>query len=514
MLARSSIGSIPHDFRRRPLVALVDAEAGDLGEAIRFAETLPDDMLKIWEKIIATNTWQDTSGPRLKAFCLVAIASARGRAGDREAAATTFRRALSIRALSTGFDGWIDWLSDTAISQAKAGDREGARETHRRALDEADRLPIVLIPLLGSDDRYNRGRALSVVAHAQAAAGDLEAAALTRERALQAAEAIQDKEYRVQTFVGMAYVQSSGGDLAGAMRFLDARPDLSGPGAAWWRDCILDQYADGQAKRGDVASALTAVASIKDAERARRVLFRMAEVRSRADDWDGVRAIARFARNSEVAPSEEQDRRRYFVIDLARAEAELGNRDAALRIVREAIEEPPRRDPPGQWAGFLAALAPILARAGDRPGADAALREARRIAAGIAEPFEKRSAFRQVEDAEFLMADTDGVCRRIAATDFANGLDTASFGEVILLRAKAGDMRGALRIVDAFPENSNTTRDVAEVAASIATIMTARGEVAWALGWAEGQARPLAKVRALLAVACGMISSRRKPVGP
>jgi tetratricopeptide (TPR) repeat protein len=300
------------------------------------------------------------------------------------------------------------------------------------------------------------------------------------------------------------------------------------------RDHAMAAIALAQAKQSDLASALQSVDRINDSGMRVRALAGplwdgagIAWVRDSAGDKKGA-GLALSKAISMVKAMPQSAERDYAMASLAIARARLGNVSSGLEQARGLKEERARSLAQG-------AIAQIQAASG---AWDSALR----TAGAVADPVLKARAFCQIGNAQ-----TKGGKREAALETFQKALTANSQHNrienysIAIGRARAGDIKAALAIVDAMAArdqspNSILLADLAAIEAEAGDFPAAHaitgmiadpsmGGVAWqkiaraqaeagheaeALPWAEAIKDPLHRSRALLGVAEGLAARRKR----
>ncbi|MBX6315714.1 MAG: hypothetical protein IRY99_22780 [Isosphaeraceae bacterium] len=497
-------------------IALAMAESGDIAEAMRTAELLPP---------------QIPYAARARIDCDLAIAKAQAKAGDRRAAAATLRQALEATARWSDAALRVDYLVRIAIAQAQVGEKEAATATARQALAATD-----LIPLVRSRNSrvagQNKALALHSVALAQEAAGDRAGAEATRHLALDAASAIEDEPGRAGLLAEMAIERARAGDITGGLQLLDRIPGEGAglPSHTWAH--VLAQFALILDREKDQLGALRMVARIADPHQRALALLDLARSRLGASDraqarialQEALRAIASLS--NPLTKGVLQGR-------VAAAQADAGDRSAAAAMARQALQGieqalQSRRttltdlrnailgDPgaPPDEAPMLAAIAPAFIKIGDTTTARDLLRRAQSSAEAIKDGVAKTTALGEVA---ILFAEIGDPAAATLIYDRIdpryNGLRARLAEAIAAAQARSGDMAQALCTVATLPSDPKDLRGHIEIAERIAATLIRAGRVEWSLQWAEGQAIPLAKARALLGAGRALLEPERPAEG-
>jgi RNA polymerase sigma factor (sigma-70 family) len=436
---------------------------------------------------------------------LLRIASARAKAGDREAARETFERLLKtlperIADETGGHAAYerpirVSLLTDLAGMQASSGDRPAAMKTLELAAAAAR-----------DCDEENAPEAFGRLISAQMKAGDYEGAFRSfSEYADKAREKISPSMLDV-------IIQGTPKADGEAARKILARArglaDTVTPQKAW----TFKELAETQARTGDIPGALQTVQDLENEGQesdARRVvpMALAAIAREQAStDAEGARATLdeAFAKATGLEPSFGYTRSECLG-KVAEAQAALGEIEKAVAIY-EAMDENASKAP------ALAAIALARSKAGDKEAARITLREAVAVVEEIRarpqlvddDPDRTRTwalgtiALAQAEVGDF--AGAIGTARSHGDDAQRSGL----LAEIAPIQARAGEWEEARRLAEGIKDAKARLLGLAGVAKAQAEA----GDIDGALTWAGKLPDPKGRARALLGVAEGAASRR------
>jgi RNA polymerase sigma factor (sigma-70 family) len=462
-----------------------------------------------------------------RAFYFSRIASAQARHGDREAARQTFARAVEAGA-EVRMDESMHLphvLATIAKDQVAFDFRDEARRTLREALRVAEQPP-------RENNASQTVELLTRVMGLQQKLGDDEDARETYERALRFVEASDDRFLTAFRDDSRARLQADHGDFDAAIATIigsDSDPDVGARGQVVQaiayrvgtrqppdgrailgrlralaeaidepstRAQALQWIAEALAKIGAVDEALEVARSIVPRIKAEglgstiafntaRVLAVVAAAQARAGGEEEARST--FAEAVEVALGiEEDDSRRGALGHVVNQQVEAGHDEGALQTIALIGD-----DSPDRLISTLESIALRLRKSGDEEAARDRLREA----LGLAE--EQLEAAPPAEDAEQGYRQRNRIHARIArlhgelgevdpAIEAARrtneaGAESDALKEVARVVALSGDLRGALRAVEAIRSPAGQA-EATEVVAAVFPAPTPEP--------AEGASRP------------------------
>jgi RNA polymerase sigma factor (sigma-70 family) len=263
----------------RFLIVGEEAEAGEVAEAMKTAESITDDQKD--SALAAVAGAQARKGdikaalvladqlkhqPLSRATALEAIALAQAKAGEKTAAATNLEEALRLEAATlAGEVARSRARARLAISQAQTGDLASALQTaaglhveedKRQALQgiaveqvNAGDLKSALKTIEGINGTEKKAHALLVVAGAQVSAGKREATRETLQAAQRVADSLPDNVEKQAWRWDHARMAIRAGDVRPALALVQAQPESEN--CAW----TLLEIAEAHAAAGDRAAA-------------------------------------------------------------------------------------------------------------------------------------------------------------------------------------------------------------------------------------------------------------------
>ena len=445
---------------------------------------------------------------RVRMDVLQMTAAMRIEQGNAKAAVEPLREYARLAAANNSSSDPISFYLELVKLQARAGDREGAADSAKRIQEMAEKLPE--IPLIRGGIRagvQTRSPGLVIAAHAFGLASERAVAEDLRRRALREAESIGDQAKR-RGEIGAAIVQRAMlGDVAGAVDWLDSRPEIIGDG----RDDLLAfvatngaEYDPGLAVRtasriGDIAKRLPALSSVAGK------LGSLGRWKEAAVAWEAA------------LPEGQALPRRDYLAELVYAHARAGEREAALASARRALREAERPDDDRRrgnfpHAPFFARLAAGLWLAGDRVAAGANLDRAMAMADAIRDDSFTRSAILNSIAATY--GDMGDFERSLQLLTESMIQDANLIRPIIeagaSARLKAGDVDGALRLFGFLVNKTNDPFESRELARKVAKAEARDGDPALARRWAEGVGGAEYQAQALIGVCSGLLESSYK----
>ena len=276
--------------------------------------------------------------PRLLIVALGRIARAQAETGDYESALATARPIPDPIVRS-------ETLSGVALAQHVAGNDEAARETVSEALEAAATIP----------DIGRRAMVVSKIAGVQSKIGDRAGAAVSLDRALEQARALDTSGQRDRALSRVAAAMVETGQIAEALSIVATIVE------ARHRTPTLILAAAAQAESGDVPRAIETVASINDIRYQVVALEKLALAQARANDRAAALATLADAR-SKSDKIFYSYARVYGLSRIARAQAEIG-------AIGEALDTSGMIDNQALRARTLWAVAAVQARGGDTAAA-------------------------------------------------------------------------------------------------------------------------------------------------
>jgi hypothetical protein len=263
-------------------------------------------------------------------------------------------------------------------------------------------------------------------------------------------------------------------------------------------DGLLRRLALEQLCHGKVKEALETAEQIGDPNIFADALIGIARLRADTEEMKSARIILdRASRAADAVGS--PTRRRYLLLSVARAYALANDRAAALTVLEgvEPVE--------GTWwisePDYIASYAVALAKVGKPETAGKWLREARRLAEGLADGSDRQRALYHVADAHVDIGEIEAAAQ-IAKT--IGGYNYFVAPRIALERAKRGDLVRAMRSV----EDLNTDTEKAEAVRWIAHALSTTDSHSKTLAWAEKQSCPLLQAWALLGFAEGILGKK------
>ncbi len=473
------------------------------------------------DAIMASNELADLPGQdqgRVRMDILWSLADARVRAGDRKAGARILREFASLAELRPSNYSFRSFREarELATAQARAGDREAALVTADRVVKIAEALPLFHPPQgVRFELPPTRPVALYQAAQTLEAVGEKVMATDARRRGLREARVIPDQAPRAAALAQLVADRSSRGDLAAAREEFDAFLESLAGGDAMTNSGLLMSVALAQAK-ADVAVALRTAGRIADAIRRADVIRSIARELGEAGKWKDSVVAWRALLEEELVRSGD-----FALSDLAIAQARSGDREVALTTARQALKEAERvirvkRPARLAWVmpRLLSGVALALWEAGDREAARATLAQARALADTTKDRQQKEGILQGIA---ITMAEIEG--HDVALVNVTN---TSVYPPELLLRlieegatarVRAGDVPGAVRLLELVPQGGRRERTITGIAAWIATSTSKLGKSELAIQWAEAQWLPVAKARALICVASVMMD-QKPPANP
>ncbi|RKY28040.1 MAG: hypothetical protein DRP79_02640 [Planctomycetota bacterium] len=386
-----------------------------------------------------------------KVLALTTIADLSLKAGDKETARAACKKAF-------GLVSWIKDLKekttaccDFALLQAKAGDSEGSKKSLDWAVSMVEKM----------DDAKSSSYHYALAAECQEKAGFHESAAATFARA-----------------VDMAKLQAGGSDKATSLVSVvaaQARAGLFTEAAATLEEIKIDRIkasayraiAEEQAGRGMFDKAVAnAGAASKNLKEKAWAFFHIAgeqmEAGKKADALDSLKkaAAAAVAAASPMSAKKEA----FFLLDVARSQAEAGDEDAAERTYEQALDAAERITNSWERADALCRLARVAVEAGYPEDAEAPLGKAIE-AAGLTEEDrhdEKTTNLINIARVQAMLGDADATKKtcKAALAEAKNiryaSIRNVSISSISLMLAKAKLYEEAEKVIK---ENASTQWD-------------------------------------------------------
>ena len=359
-------------------ITKVRAQTGAIVQAFALAQTITDKKQKVKSllaigkelaKVGSTTQLQELTQTlavkeqQVRKLAIVAT----GRVADWSTYECVIDHALTLvlDELESGYRAkdQVDCLVDIARVQAQAGDRAGAQANFSLAVTAAEALP--------EEDHYegwNRLEVLSDIAKAQAEVGEIA-------RAMALVQTFTPRLLQAKPMTKIAQTQAEAGDRAGALETLSKAQSLVQTIAdKEYRDTLLADIAEEQAKTGDIAQAQRVARTIKDENRRNSLLADIAVAEAKAKALEGDRAGAResFSEAGKTAQTLSEGwthvgKCRYEALSqIATAQAETGDIKPAVELARTINDEDVQNH---VLVDIAVAEAKALAREGDHAGA-------------------------------------------------------------------------------------------------------------------------------------------------
>ncbi|WZO98429.1 hypothetical protein EP7_000008 [Isosphaeraceae bacterium EP7] len=521
--ARQIGESLPSDgiddfFSRATLlrdVAIAEAAAGDLMAADRLVNALPlrPDITLPW-----------------KIDCNILTAQPQSKAGGMTQAVETLRRAAVEAAGLSRPAARVDAWARIAAALSSIGRKDAAEKLIQLALSAAEELPPIL-PRNSREAGMNKALSLATIALVQWQMSDHEASEVTVKASLIAGAAIEDELEKAGTLAHMAIGRARVGDSTGGLRLLDLWASWFGLRARASLSFALSQIARLQDSQGSPEEATrTAGRILEPMERAESYLA-MARARTAAGDRPGAkkrldqaRAAARTVLNTSAKAG--------LICRIASALVETGDLSAGKALANESLSLLEQADistviqslrravvggpdtPRHNLPNFQAAVAIVLAKAGDTKSARELLGRALRSARSIEDRTGRMVVLGEIGLAQIDVEGADAAFATYGLIDTSfNGLKLRLGRAIAMSQAKSGDLAGASKTLSSFPQDARQAFEIAGAAEEIAEALATSILAEKVSEWAELQTIPIAKGRALLGAGRGL-SKRRAPETP
>jgi hypothetical protein len=218
---------------------------------------------------------------------------------------------------------WKAWMfTSIAEEQAKAGDKIAAARTYKEALDAAEEMEA---PEKGS----NKNATIAQILGSQARTGDIETARKT-------AEALQRADSQDEAMSAIAWAQVEAGDVEGALKIAETI------GTDFYKGSILSFVVRVHAKAGQFKKAVDLAETIADDYSRARARFAIAEVQAKAKDQAAARKNLQKALDIAHKIEEGGGERLEYEGEVAKIQAEMGESEKALKTAN-AIKDATRK---------------------------------------------------------------------------------------------------------------------------------------------------------------------------
>ena len=309
---------------------------------------------------------------------------------------------------------------------------------------------------------------------------------------LATASSLPDPEEKDRLFGDAAELLAKLGDVAGALRLINAmRDDI--------QMAAMANVIGVMARSGDIQQALDLLVKLKSQGWHDAALGRIAEAQLEKGDING--ALTTVTKLPQISVDK--------VVALSRIAdkwIDRHNDAAALRLIDQAAHAARELTDLHDRARHLGSIARRLAEAHDIPKAMSTIRLALQTIDQIGEQKERNSPLLTVAEAQATIGDFAGALKSVTRMTSDWHKDRANF-QIAKARAWSGDVHGALQ----FPAPNHDPDFIWQglTLRRIARIQAYKGDLYGALQWAMTQVRPSDRALALLGMAEGLLLEGR-----
>lgn len=410
----------------------------------------------------AGSEFQIETGELSDIYILREIAFLQAKSGDRSGAALLFNQLISrvLKLEQSSLFQKIMFLEQIALAQARSGFSEESRQTFRRAIDLSQGLRV--------DNASNDGRAstLHTIATAQLEAGDRAGGEKTLHQAIQGLDDLGLGALKIRLAIAFALrgieLGSSSGVDSTVKESLEKIDSIEN---ARDRAIVIRDIAILQARAGDGQGAKKSFQKLLQTRK------------SFTDEW------------AKSVPSHNT----IDALKIAESFFKSGRKDEGNEMINSAVALTVEYSDPILKSDIWWRIATLRAKEGDIQGAIKA--------ASISDEEASDGWFpEEIVQAQIKAGDLESAYRSVARV---RRHDDSIFGELAVAQAENGDIKGALKTMEAISNRYPVVR--VSVLRAIAKAWVVTGKEKWGLEWAANQRSPIEKAYALLGVAEGLL---------